>query len=108
MPQTPETFQEIIHSRPLTSTRKMFGGMGGFVKETMFAIFDSGGKIYLRFNEADREGYLQVEGTHKFGNMREYVRVPEAVLADELALDEWLDKSYQYGLTVPPRKKRRR
>lgn len=100
-----EKFYEIVNSRPLTRHKKMFGGIGGWVKDTIFIICDSGGEIYLRFNDADREELSSTEGTGPFMNMREYLRVPEHVLSDEIDLDDWVERSFQYALTIPPKKK---
>jgi TfoX/Sxy family transcriptional regulator of competence genes len=96
-------FLEILQSRPLTSYKKMFGGVGGWVKEHFFAIQDSQGDIYLRFDEADRAELRQLPDTKAFMDMREYVRIPPAVLADPDQLDEWVERSYQYVVNLPPK-----
>jgi TfoX/Sxy family transcriptional regulator of competence genes len=81
----------------------MFGGVGGWANENMFAIQDSQGDIYLRFNEADRAELRQLPDTSPFMDMREYVRLPKTVLADPDQLDEWVERSYQYVVKLPPK-----
>ncbi len=94
-------FLEIIQSRPLTRYKKMFGGVGGWANENFFAIQDSHGDIYLRFNEADRAELRQFPDTDAFMDMREYVRLPKIILDDPDELDEWVERSYQYVVNLP-------
>lgn len=96
-------FLEIIQSRPLTRYKKMFGGVGGWANENMFAIQDSQGDIYLRFNEADRTELRQHTDAHPFMDMREYICLPKSILADPDQLDEWVERSYQYFVNLPPK-----
>jgi TfoX/Sxy family transcriptional regulator of competence genes len=101
-------FLEIIQSRPLTRHKKMFGGVGAWANDNMFAVQDSQGVIYLRFSEGDRDELLKLPGTGPFMNMREYVRIPESILADPDQLDEWVERSFQYVVHLPPKDKRRK
>jgi len=100
-------FLEILRSRPLTRHKKMFGGVGGWANDNMFAIQDSQGSIYLRFAEADREELLKLPDTGPFMDMREYVHLPEAILADPDQLDEWVERSFQYVVNLPPKPAKR-
>ncbi len=96
-------FLEILQSRPLTRHKKMFGGVGGWANDNMFAVQDSQGDIFLRFGETDREELLKLPGTGPFMDMREYVRLPESILSDPDQLDEWVERSYQYVVHLPPK-----
>lgn len=102
-------FLEIIQSRPLTRHKKMFGGVGAWANDNMFAIQDSHGNIYLRFGESDREALLKIPGTGPFMDMREYVKIPPSILSDPDELDEWSERSYLYVVHLPskPVKKKR-
>ena len=101
-------FLEILNSRPLTRHKKMFGGVGGWANGNMFAVQDSEGSIFLRFGETDRDEMLKIPGTGPFMMMAEYVRIPKAILDDPDTLDDWVERSYQYVVNLPPKPAKRR
>lgn len=102
-------FLEIIQSRPLTRYKKMFGGVGGWANENFFLIQDSRGDLYLRFDEADRAALSQLHpDTDAFMDMREYLRIPKALLVDPEKLDDWVERSYQYVVNLPPKPAKKR
>jgi DNA transformation protein len=73
------------------SIRKMFGGYGVFEAGTMFALVDSQGGIFFKVDATNLERYEEV-GSTKHGRMP-YYRVPDQVLDDESALQEWAQLS---------------
>jgi DNA transformation protein len=73
------------------STRKMFGGYGVFEAGTMFALVDSQGGVFFKVDDTNVERYEEA-GSTKHGRMP-YYRVPDAVLDDEPALQEWAQSS---------------
>ena len=73
------------------SIRKMFGGYGVFEAGTMFALVDSQQGIFFKVDATNLERY-QEAGSTKHGRMP-YYRVPDPVLDDEPALQDWAQSS---------------
>jgi DNA transformation protein and related proteins len=71
--------------------RKMFGGYGIFEEDTMFALVDSVGVIFLKVDENNLKRFEEA-GANKHGRMP-YYQIPVAVLADEALLREWAQTS---------------
>ena len=71
--------------------RKMFGGYGVFMEDTMFALVDSAGTIFFKV-DASNVSLFEEAGSEKHGRMP-YYRVPDKVLADEDALQKWAQTS---------------
>ena len=93
--------------------RKMFGCPAYFTNENMFAgVFAD--SIFIRLSEKDREElqaafdeaapFEPVPG-HV---MKEYMALPEPVVADREALHDWLERSWQYARSLPPKEKKSR
>ncbi len=81
--------------------RKMFGGMGVYTGQKMFAILMDD-IVSLKLSPEDREKALELEGAGPFRTspeapvLSEYVVMPVAVLDDERAFKGWLVKSAKY------------
>ena len=63
----------------------------------------------LRLSEAERTEFLALDGAARFEPMpgrpmREYVTVPQRMLASPDELAAWLEKSYAYAKSLPPKK----
>ena len=86
----------------------MFGSPTYFINNNMFAGIHQD-TIMLRLSQKDREEILAkydevapfepVEGRI----MREYVALPESIYDDNDILHEFLNRSYQYALSLPPK-----
>ncbi|MBV6503407.1 MAG: hypothetical protein AKCLJLPJ_01478 [Fimbriimonadales bacterium] len=81
--------------------RKMFGGMGVYTGEKMFAILYED-EVSLKLSPEDREQALSLDGATLFQppdgpQMSEYVVMPNSVLNDENSFKEWLLKSARYA-----------
>ncbi len=82
--------------------RKMFGGMGVYTGEKMFAILLDD-VVSLKLSPEDRNDALAIEGAHTFRpspdapEMSEYVVLPANVLNDDNAFKKWLRKSAEYA-----------
>jgi hypothetical protein len=76
------------------------------VNGNMFSLLTRSGTLALRLPAKEREAFLQSYGTkltEQYGVvMKEYVDVPDALLADTRALAKFFDASYVYasGLRV--------
>jgi hypothetical protein len=84
-------------------------------KRRMFgfpAYFANG--IMLRLSDSDREElYAAYDETAPFEPMpgrpmREYVVLPEALLADAAALHHWMERSFSWAAGLPPRARKPR
>jgi TfoX/Sxy family transcriptional regulator of competence genes len=104
-----ETFRQAVAELPDVQSRQMFGYPAAFARTQMFAcLFQD--RMMVRLSEADRE-VLRREGARAFEPMagrpmREYLEVPEAVLASPAQLLSWLVKAHGYAASLPPKKKR--
>src|SRR5262249_34849210 len=77
------------------------------VNGNMFSLLTSDGTLALRLPAADREAFLKRYETtlcEQYGAvMKEYVRVPAALLQNTRALAEYLDVSYRYACSLKPK-----
>lgn len=94
---------------PDVSQRKMFGypcaWIGGNMATGLFAS-----EWWVRLSEPDREQLLARPGAHPFQvmpgrDMGRYVVMPPDVVADDAALDGWLDKALEFTRSLPPKAK---
>ncbi len=94
--------------------RKMFGCPVFFGNDNLFVGVNKD-YIFLRLSEADRElfkaTYDEAEHFNPMGDgpgMREYMVLPDHLCRGESETGPWLSKSYQYALSLPPKKKKKR
>jgi hypothetical protein len=82
------------------------------VNGNMFSLLTPDGTLGLRLPAADREAFLERYKTtmcEQYGAvMKEYVRVPPALLRDTAALAKYLDASYRYARSLKPKPTTRR
>jgi|WetSurMetagenome_2_1015567.scaffolds.fasta_scaffold37203_1 TfoX/Sxy family transcriptional regulator of competence genes len=92
--------------------RLMFGAPTYFVNRNMFAGVHED-TIILRLSEVDLKSiFSQFEeaqpftpmGTHV---MKEYATLPLVIAEKEYELKSWLDKSYNYASSLPPKTAKR-
>lgn len=94
---------------PVTS-RKMFGGMGVFSEDVMFAlIYD--GVVYLKstpeiVKEYSRES-TQFEPPFRRTMKMPYWSVPDKILSDRDRYAEWVFKSLEYAKMTKKKNKKR-
>lgn len=93
--------------------KKMFGCPVYFINNNMFmgAFQDT---IFIRLSEKDREKLFSsndevapfepIEGQI----MREYVVLPESLFEDREFFEKWLNRSFKYVSSLPPRKPKTR
>ena len=98
-------------SRLTDEKRKMFGSTCWFVHGNMFAGVHEK-TVILRLSAADREDILTACGEVKLfepvpgRKMREYVAIPYALANDAAKFDGWLERSYRFAASLPPREKK--
>jgi len=93
--------------------RRMFGSPVWFVNGNMVTGVHQD-DIFIRLSLKDREKLLSesdeaspfepLEGRI----MKEYVVIPNSIYDDPESFDEWLNKSFQYVSSLPPKKKKKR
>jgi TfoX/Sxy family transcriptional regulator of competence genes len=98
-------FDAALPSEPSAERRAMFGYPCCFVRGNMFAGLHQESLI-VRLPERERGELLSVPGAHTFEPMpgrpmREYVVVPESIVADGKALRAWIDRAFEYASTLP-------
>lgn len=73
----------------------------------MFSFLSKEGEMGLRLPGVEREEFLEHYHTtlmEQYGRtMKEYVRVPDSLLKDTVALKTYLEKSYQYTASLKPK-----
>ena len=92
---------------PGVDVRRMFGCPCFFYGGNMFAGIHQE-NLFVRLGDDDRAALLALPGAGQFEPMpgrpmREYVCVPQAMLADRPALEAWLARSLAYPRTLPPK-----
>ncbi|MCJ7715222.1 MAG: TfoX/Sxy family protein, partial [Anaerolineales bacterium] len=75
---TAEKFQETVGGLGSIRIKKMFGGYGVFEEDTMFALVDKDGNIFLKADDNNRH-FFEDAGSIKHGRMP-YFNVPEQIL----------------------------
>jgi TfoX/Sxy family transcriptional regulator of competence genes len=109
-PELAERFSAALdrHAAPDITRRSMFGypcaWIGGNMATGLFAS-----QWWVRVAEPDREALLMLPGAHPFEvmpgrAMGRYVTMPDDLVADDGALDDWLDKALTFTRTLPPKK----
>ena len=86
----------------------MFGGLGSFVNENMFAGA-LGKQMFLRLPDADRTALLREPGGGPFEpikgrTMAEYATVPKLWMMDPDRVREWVSRSLEWVAALPPKK----
>lgn len=81
--------------------RRMFGGMGIFTNERMFA-FLMDNDVALKLNPEDYEEAMQLPGATEMRPeagaepLKEYVKLPKSILDDMERFSQWVEKSAEY------------
>ena len=105
-----EQFYASVESLPEKELRKMFGYPCCFVKGNMFTGLHEENWV-LRLSEQDRSEMIDKHGAHPFEPMkgrmmREYVALPNSIKENGNLLHSWLEKSYEFVSSLPPKKKK--
>ncbi|MCJ7734766.1 MAG: TfoX/Sxy family protein [Anaerolineales bacterium] len=82
-----EEFQDKVGGLGPIRIKKMFGGYGVFEDDTMFALVDKNGIIFLKAYDSNRQ-LFEDAGSIKHGRMP-YFKVPENILNNNEILLDW-------------------
>lgn len=73
----------------------------------MFSLLNKDGELGFRYSKEVQDKYIQEWGTTTFksygATMRGYVLIPEEMLEDLDKLSEYLNESYDYVMSLPPK-----
>ena len=100
-------FTESLPNAPTVQARKMFGYPAAFVNGNMFAgVFGDG--MFARVPPDLRAALVRDHGARPFEPMpgrpmKDYLGVPEAVIADKEALAETLAAAFRHTASMPPK-----
>lgn len=104
-------FDAALPDDPHVERRKMFGYPAAFAHGHLFTGLHQE-NLMVRLGEAQRAALVK-NGGRPFEPMpgramREYVVVPDAIVADKRALAMWLKRGLAYVGTLPPKTARRK
>lgn len=111
-PQLMTLLEELVPDEPAVQLRPMFGTPAYFAGGNMFAGVHQESMI-VRLDDDARRELLQVPGAHVFEPMegrpmREYVVLPDVVLADHRLARAWIHRGFEYAASLPPKEKKPR
>src|SRR5438552_8102529 len=103
-PSLIELFDRSVPSTASITRRKMFGYPAAFANGNLFIGLHQNDFI-MRLSENDRARFTAEFGERTFEPMkgrpmREYVRLPEYLLADARKRAAWIKRSLQYAETI--------
>ena len=104
-----DLFDKSVPSGAGITRRKMFGYPAAFANGNLFIGLHQNDFI-MRLSEEDRARFNAEFGERTFEPMkgrpmREYVRLPEELLANARKRSSWIRQSLQYAETIVPRQK---
>ncbi|MGD2253969.1 MAG: TfoX/Sxy family protein [Anaerolineales bacterium] len=102
-------FHQALASFPEATLQKMFGYPSAMIKGRMFAGLHQESMI-VKLPADNRAELLSLEGARPFEpmpgrTMGEFVVLPPSVLASPSKLRLWLQRSFDYVASMPPKKK---
>lgn len=99
--------REILTGEPGLSERKMFGGLAFLIEGNMAVAASSQGGLLLRCDPDRREELLAEPHTDAFvmndREMAGWLRVEATGVADEDALERWVEVGAGWARTLPPK-----
>jgi len=105
-----ELYDRLIRERPHIE-RKGVGLPYTSVNGHMFSFLSASGILALRLPAEEREAFMARHGTKLFvahgATLKEYVEVPEKLLANFIELLPYLDQSYEYAQGLKPKPQRK-
>ena len=111
-PELIARFDAVLPDLPEVERRQMFGYPCAFANGNMFTgLFED--YMILRLDNADRETLTAMPGSGIFEpapgrRMKQYAKVPPAILADDDALADWVGRAFTFVAAMPPKVKKPR
>lgn len=116
MPKSPpelvERFAMVLERFPELERRQMFGYAAAFAAAGHMVTGLHGASWVVRLGDPDQE-LLRAEGGTDFEPMpgrpmKGFLRLPDALVADDEVLATWISRAQVHVATLPPRKPRSR
>jgi TfoX/Sxy family transcriptional regulator of competence genes len=108
-PSLIDLFEKSVPSAASVSRRQMFGYPAAFANGNLFIGLHQNDFI-IRLSENDRARFSAAFGERRFEPipgrpMREYVRLPDELLADPRRRASWINLSLRYAEAIAPKAK---
>jgi hypothetical protein len=107
MPDSVQVYEKLLAAFP-DIARKGATMPYTSVNGNMFSFIDKDGKLNIRLSETKRDEFIKkYQATQSVQHgviMKEYVSVPERLLAATKDLRPWLAQSYEYAKNLKPKK----
>lgn len=106
--QLVERIRPMLEPYEPVDERRMFGGLAFLVHEHMAVCVLGSGGIMVRVLEEEREALLLLDGAGPMEMTpgrpsRTWLRVQDAVLDDDAALAEWVERAADVAIDLPPK-----
>jgi TfoX/Sxy family transcriptional regulator of competence genes len=102
-----DRIRALIGHNPGITEKKMFGGYGFMLRGNMVAGATSKGVLMVRVTPGDEDTVLSRPGAMPLSmgerTMKGFIGVTDDAIADEDGLREWIDYSWHYVATMPPK-----
>lgn len=73
----------------------------------MFTLLNKDAEIGIRFSKEDQEAFMKEHNTTIYKSygavMKGYVLIPDEMLNDKKTVATYMDKSYDYVMSLPPK-----
>jgi hypothetical protein len=102
-------YRRLIEAVEGIDARSNFGSAYTAIDGNMYSMISKHGVVGIRLPEPDRSAFLEAHGAELFRGdptwppAKEYVAVPDALLADTDALRPYLERSLRYVRTLKPK-----
>ena len=110
-PEKVALYRRLLESVEEIDAKSNFGSAYTAVNGNMYSMISKHGVVGIRLPEPERSAFLATHATELFRSdpawppAKEFVAVPDALLADTEALRPVLERSYRYVLTFKPKGK---
>jgi TfoX/Sxy family transcriptional regulator of competence genes len=97
----------VLEGTPLLTEKKMFGGLGFMVGGNMAVAASGQGGILVRVDPTEGEQLIATTAAHPMEMrgraMSGWLRVHTEDVADDEALEEWVQRGATYAGSLPPK-----
>jgi hypothetical protein len=107
-PDLVERFNAVLARYPEVGRKQMFGYPAAFIGGNLATSLFADHWI-VRLAQPDLEELMKLDGSGELEvmpgrRMKGYAIVPPSIVADDAALDAWLERAFGYVRTLPPKK----
>ena len=104
-----DLYRRLLEDTPGVAEKSNFGSAYTAVNGNMYSMISKHGVVGIRLPKVEREAFMAHYETDLFRGdpawppAKEFVAVPDALLADTDALRPHLELAYRYALTLKPK-----